>query len=160
MNDIMIKDFQNKIINAEKSDLLLINYEMLFVTLEDAIASADEDREDAFNRSMVQATRLLRELSDNLDFKFDIAKDLMAIYIYVSKQLIDASITFNKEPILSAKNVLKTLYKGWLEASTKELRNNKPMVANGQKVYAGLTYGKSSLNEMVYDGTHSRGFRA
>lgn len=159
MNDIMIKDFQNKIVNAGKSDLLLINYEMLFVTLDDAIISADEDREDAFNRSMVQANRLLRELSDNLDFKYDISKDLIAIYIYVSKQLIDASITFNKEPILGAKKVLNTLYKGWIEAGAKE-RNSKPMIMNGQKVYAGLTYGKSSLNEMVYDGTGSRGFRA
>lgn len=159
MNDSMIKDFQNKIVNAGKSDLLLINYEMLFVTLDEAIEAADEDKEDAFNRSMVQANRILRELSDNLDFKYDISKDLMAIYIYISKQIINASITFNKEPILGARNVLDTLYKGWLEASAKELVQ-KPMITNGQKVYAGLTYGKSALNEMVYDGIGSRGFKA
>lgn len=159
MNDTMIKDFQNKIVNAGKSDLLLINYEMLFITLDEAIQAAEQDKEDAFNRCMVQANRLLRELSDNLDFKYDISKDLMAIYIFVSKQLIDASITFNKEPIIGAKKVLNALYKGWQQASSQE-GNSKPIITNGQKVYAGLTYGKSSLNEMVYEATGSRGFRA
>lgn len=159
MNDAMIKDFQNKIVNAGKADLLLINYEMLFVVLEEAVQAADSSCKDEFNKSLVQANKLLRELSDNLDFRYDISKDLMALYIFVSKQLIDASITFNKEPILSAKRVLDNLYKGWVEASRKE-QSDKPIVKNGQKVYAGLTYGKGTLNEMIYDGTSSRGFRA
>ncbi|PKM49674.1 MAG: hypothetical protein CVV02_15105 [Firmicutes bacterium HGW-Firmicutes-7] len=159
MNDTMVKDFQNKIVNAGKADLLLINYEMLFVTLDEAIQAIDGEQEGAFNKAMSQANRLLRELSDNLDFNYDISKDLMAIYIFVSKQLIDASIIFSKDPIISAKNVLNTLYTGWLKASETEDKQ-KPMIANGQKVYAGLTYGKGSLNEMVYDSTSSRGFRA
>lgn len=159
MNDTMIKDFQNKIVNAGKADLLLINYEMLFVVLDGAIQAADCNNEDELSKSLVQANRLLRELSDNLDFSYDISKDLMAIYIFVSKQLIDASITFNKDPILSAKRVLNILYKGWLEAGNKE-KVKKPVVTNGQKVYAGLTYGKGTLNEMIYDGAGSRGFRA
>lgn len=159
MNDTMIKDFQNKIVNASQADLLLINYEMLFVTLDEGVAALDGDNEVEFNKTMTQANRLLRELSDNLDFKYDIAKELMAIYIFVSKQLIDASITLNKEPILSAKNVLNMLYKGWLEARVKE-GEKKPLVTNGQKVYAGLTYGKGTLNEMVYDGVGTRGFKA
>lgn len=159
MNDTMIKDFQNKIVNAGKADLLLINYEMLFITLDEAVQAADYNHEEEFNKSLGQANKLLRELSDNLDFRYDISKDLMALYIFVSKQLIDASITFNKEPILSAKRVLDTLYKGWLEAGKKE-QFKKPVVTNGQKVYAGLTYGRGTLNEMIYDGAGSRGFRA
>ena len=155
----MVRDFQNKIVNASQTDLLLINYEMLFVTLDEALAAIDVDHEVAFNKTMTQANRLLRELTDNLDFKYDIAKELMAIYIFVSKQLIDASITFNKEPILSAKNVLNMLYQGWLEARAKD-GEKKPLVSNGQKVYAGLTYGKGTLNEMVYDGVGTRGFKA
>lgn len=159
MNDTMVRDFQNKIVNASQADLLLINYEMLFVTIDEAIAAIDTDNVIDFNKTMGQANRLLRELTDNLDFKHDIAKELMAIYIFVSKQLIDAAIAFNKEPILSAKNVLNTLYTGWVEARAKD-GGQKPMVTNGQKVYAGLTYGKGTLNEMVYDGVGSRGFKA
>lgn len=159
MNDTMVRDFQNKIVNASQADLLLINYEMLFVTIDEAIAAIDTDNQTDFNRIMAQANRLLRELTDNLDFRYDIAKELMSIYIFVSKQFIDASIAFNKEPIISAKNVLNTLYTGWVEARTKEVEL-KPIVKNGQKVYAGLTYGKGTLNEMVYDGTGTRGFKA
>lgn len=159
MNDTMIKDFQNKIINAGQFDLLLINYEMLFATIDEAIYAIESDEKETFNKAMARSNRLLRELSDNLDFKYNIAKELMAIYIFVSKQLIDATISFKKEPLISAKELLNILYTGWQEASTKEI-NKKPIVANGQKVYAGLTYGKGTLNETVYDGMSSRGFKA
>lgn len=159
MKETMVKDFQNKIINANQLDLLLINYEMLFVTIDEAINAIEADEKETFNKAMGSSNRLLRELSDNLDFNYNIAKELMAIYIFISKQLIDASISYKTEPLISAKELLNILYTGWMEASAKET-DKKPMISNGQKVYAGLTYGKGTLNETVYQGMNTRGFKA
>ena len=159
MNNTMIKDFQNKIINAGQGELLLINYQMLFVTLDEALEAIELSARNEFNKYMLQANRLLRELSGNLDFTYDVSKDLMSIYIYVNKQLVDAAASFTKEPILDAKNLLEILYRGWEKASESD-HNTKPMVQNAQKLYAGLTYGKGSLNEVVYGDNQSRGFKA
>lgn len=158
MNSTMVKDFQNRIVNASKGDLLIINYEMLFVTVDEAIHAVNEDDESTFNKAMIQAHRLLRELSDNLDFRYGISKDLMSIYIYVNRQFIDASIKYDKEPLKNAKEVLSTLHKAWQQID--KANDSQPIVANGQHVYAGLTYGKGTLNETVYDNTNSRGFKA
>lgn len=159
MDSTMVKDFQTKIVNADRGQLIIISYEMLIAQIEDAIMQIEKEKETEFSRSMVKAHRILRELSSNLDFKYDIAKDLMSIYIYINKKFIDASIKCNKEPLDEAKRILAILLNGWKEAD-KQDSINKPLIENGQKVYAGLTYGKGTLNEMVYDGNTSRGFRA
>lgn len=159
MDSTMVKDFQAKIVNADKGQLIIISYEMLIAEIEDAIVQIENGKEAEFSRVMVRAHKILRELSSNLDFQYDISKDLMSMYIYINKKFIDASIKCEKESLNEAKRILTILLNGWKEAETKE-SINEPLIENGQKVYAGLTYGKGTLNEMVYDGSTSRGFRA
>lgn len=156
----MVKEFQNRIVQAGQIDLLLINYEMLIYTINEAMEVVDSDDEVVFKKLMTRAQKLTRELSDNLDFRYDISRDLMALYVYVNKQLINASVTKKKEPLENALSILNTLLKGWEEVSKSTEVNNKPMVGNAQKVYAGLTYGKGALNETVYQPNQSRGLMA
>ncbi|MDA3845624.1 MAG: flagellar protein FliS [Vallitaleaceae bacterium] len=158
MNNTIVKDFQNKIVNAGQDDLLMITYDMLFASIEEAMEAIDNEQEAQFNKSMVRAHRLLRELSDNLNFVFDISRDLMSIYIYINKELIDASIHLDSEPLVRSLDVLRVLYNGFDQV--KEVDDKKPLIGNSQKVYAGLTYGKGSLNETVYNQNASRGFKA
>jgi flagellar protein FliS len=40
-----------------------------------------------------------------------------------------------------------------------DVEDEGPVIGNGQKVYAGLTYGKSNLNESV-DSEPNRGYKA
>lgn len=158
MNNTVMKDFQNKIVNAGKGDLLMITYDLLFVSLQDAIEAIDNNEDGQFNQSMIRAHRLLRELSDNLDFKYEISRDLMSIYIYINKELIDASLHLDKEPLERSVSVLKLLSDGFEQAGESD--DKRPLVGNGQKLYAGLTYGKGTLNETVYGENSSRGFKA
>ncbi len=163
MNDSMVKDFQNRIVNASRAELLLINYEMLFATLDQAIEGIDEGNSTLFNKAMTKSSRLLRELSDNLDFQYEISKELMALYIFVNKQFIDATLSMDKEPLISGRRLLDNIYKGWVEAKQQDDKSSKDkstVIANGQKVYAGLTYGKGNLNEVVYGNEQQRGFKA
>lgn len=158
MNSTIVKDFQNKIVNAGKGDLLMITYDMLFVSLEEAAEAIENNEEAVFNQSMVRSHRLLRELSDNLDFKYEISRDLMSIYIYINKELIEASLHLDKEPIERSLAVLRLLYDGFDQVEAEA--DKKPIIGNSQKVYAGLTYGKGMLNETVYNQSVSRGFKA
>ncbi len=158
MDSQMIKDFQNRIAQASQEDLLLINYEMLLTAVKEGSIAIEAGDKDQGQKALAQAGRLLRELSDTLDFRYDISKELLAIYIYVSKQLIKAAMHMDSSTLKEAENILNSLYRGWQEACRKQ-GSGKPMVANAQKVYAGLTYGKGTLNESV-DIDRARGFKA
>ncbi|PKM56979.1 MAG: hypothetical protein CVU98_08490, partial [Firmicutes bacterium HGW-Firmicutes-3] len=129
MNAQLAKEFQTRIVNASQNDLVVINYEMLITEMDEAIEKFDQDDEKGFTNSMNRATRLLRELSDNLDFQYDISRDLMSLYIFVNKRFIEASIKNSVKPLESAKDVLNMLLLGWQQAA-KEEQKTAPLIQN------------------------------
>lgn len=74
MNKELVKDFQTRIVNAGRGELLIINYEMLLAQIDDAIDAIRSEEHQEFGKSMINAHKLLRELSSGLDFQYDIAK--------------------------------------------------------------------------------------
>lgn len=158
MKTELVQEFQARIVTASQNNLVVINYEMLMAELKEAIEIFNTADMASFNHSMLRATKLLNELSFNLDFSFDISKDLMSLYIFVNKKLIEASQKLSIQPLFTAQDVLSTLLVGWREANKTEMQT-EPLIQNGQQLYAGLTYGKESLNESVYVD-QSRGFKA
>lgn len=158
MKKALIKDFQQRIVSAGKGDLVIINYEMLMAELDEALELHDMADKVNFDATMNRATKLLNELSMNLDFQYDISRDLMSLYIFISKQLIEATFHHTKEPIEVAQKLLATLLVGWQEANS-QVTQDSPVIENSQQLYAGLTYGKGTLNETVYNDK-SRGFKA
>lgn len=155
MNKERIKDFQNRIVNAGRGELLIINYEMLLAQLDEIGATLEQDRQ-LLDKEINTAQKILRELIDALDFQYPLAKELMAIYIYVNKKLIDVSIKRQPADVTEIYKVIKLLLEGWEKTDYK---NDKPVMENGQKVFAGLTYGKKSLNETSISSSN-RGLKA
>lgn len=157
MNNELVKDFQTRIVNAGRGELLIINYEMLLAEIEGAVEALNQKNEPEFEKAMIQSHKLLRELSSSLDFKYPISKELMSIYIYLNKKFVDASMKHESSALEESVRIINILLSGWKLVEVEA--DEAPVIANGQKVYAGLTYGRNSLNESV-DHANSRGFRA
>jgi len=156
MNKALVKDFQTRIVNAGRGELLIINYEMLLAQLDEVIEAIELDNDVAYGKAMENAFKLLRELSGNLDYSYEISKELISIYIYINKKFIDTSLSKKVSDIEEAKKLLAILLEGW---KLTEFKEEEPIITNGQKVYAGLTYGKNDLNVIV-DHANERGFKA
>ncbi|WZL81736.1 flagellar protein FliS [Vallitaleaceae bacterium 9-2] len=156
MNKELVNEYQTRIVNASRKELLVINYEMLLSELEEALEGLDSDNNLRFEKAMHMAQKLLRELSEGLNFEYAISKELLSLYIYVNKLFLDAQVHDLKEPLEEAVTIIRILLDGWKQVESDE---QEPVIANGQKVYAGLTYGKAALNESV-DSKPNRGYKA
>jgi flagellar protein FliS len=72
------------------------------------------------------------------------------------KNLLAKAIYQNRlDGICEAEKILKNLYVGFTEAAKSD--TSAPLMQNVQKVYAGMTYGRSSLNENLMND-NNRGF--
>ncbi len=151
-----MKEYQVRIVNASRKELLVINYELLRIEIEEAIASLEKNDPQHVEKSIGMAQKFLRELSDSLNFEYSISKELMSLYIYMNKLLVEAQSYGRKEALEEVKGLLNMLLDGWEQM---EEIDEEPVIVNGQKVYAGLTYGKNNLNESV-DTAPNRGFKA
>lgn len=88
-----------------------------------------------------------------LNYQYTISYQLMSLYKFINKTIIEARLRQQTEHLTECIDVIEKIKKGY-EGIVKE-DTSGPLMENVQKLYAGLTYGKHSLNEIsvnVNDG--------
>lgn len=142
----------SNIANASKVELLCITYEMLLEQIK--ALSLSENKQE--RKPYIDKTKeILKMLVGNLDFEYELSKELFNIYVYVQGLLIKGR---TKEEYEEAYKLIEKLYVAYKEIAEKE-EDSKPVMQNAETIYAGFTYGKNDLNEMRLENP-TRGYRA
>lgn len=159
MNKEAIQGFNARITQASRSELVVILYEIILTEIEEARNALKEDNLQGFNRSLKQAQKGINELIATLDYQHSISYDLLSLYLYTNKMLISSMLKKDSSALDSAIMILEKLLVGFQGVSKED--KSGPVMRNTQQVYAGLTYGKGTLNETYLDPSNgNRGFIA
>lgn len=142
----------SSIANASEVELLCKTYEILMEDIKESIGKDYLERV----KYIEHAKKVLKVLSGNLDFKYELANDLFDIYIYIQNLLINSFKIDSK--LEEAYKLIDTIYQGYLQNEKNE-KIKKPSIANAQSVYAGMTYGKGQLSEFTLED-NNRGYKA
>lgn len=154
-----IQSFAARITQASRSELVVIMYEMILAKIEEAEKSYSEKDLKNYDSELKGAQRYVSELMTALDYHYKISYDLLSLYLYTNKHIITAIIKQNPQTLHIAKEVMNKLLTGFEGVSKAD--KSGPMMRNTQQLYAGLTYGKGSLNETFIDPSNkNRGFIA
>ncbi len=152
------QEFTLKISQANKTQMITIHYEMVITYLTDAVVLFEKDNKDEARMSLVHAQDCIDELIHSLDIKYELAQNLIKIYLFSKKELIASGATADISRINRVIKNFDKLHEAYLEL--EKLDTSMPIMGNTQKVYAGLTYGKHALNEDVSATSMNRGFKA
>ena len=150
------REFTLRITNANRTELIVILYEMCFEYLEDAAKACEARDVDGVKDAVRKGQKTIRQLEYDLDFKYELSLHLMSLYAFAEKELVRCIIDLRAEHARDVRKILTPLYEGFLEIAKKD--DSAPLMGNTETVYAGMTYGRRTLNEAV--GTSSRGFFA
>lgn len=151
------KEYTFRVANANKTELIVILYEMLLDFTHDASeAKAGEDF-PAFREAVRKARGCVKELISSLNFDYELSGRLFSLYRYVDFRLSLAVVKNSAEPLLDIPPVIEKLHEAYSEISRQD--TSSPVMENAQTVYAGLTYGRDQLNESLTDQGINRGFR-
>lgn len=148
----------SQVANATQGQLLRITYDLLLESLDSVKKHAKDQSEKEFGAALARSRQILQELIDTLDFKQEIAQDLLKIYVYINGLLIKSLMKYDDALIEESKDLINELLEGWDGVIKKDQKAIKVM-NNAQQVYAGLTYGEKDLNESILDDKN-RGFKA
>ena len=142
----------SSVVNASKGELLCITYELILEEIELGKKSLDgEERK----KHIKKAIEIIQMLVGDLNFEYELSKELFRIYVYVQGLLVNAK---RNEQLEEAYKLLYKLYGGFKKVSEQE-EGKKPCMENTEAIYAGFTYGRSQINEMSL-GSENRGFKA
>lgn len=157
MTDEQKKGFTLRISEANKSELVVITFDMLLVYLEDAMAELKEGKEAEFKRSISKAKGCFDELINGLDSKYEIAQDLFSLYSFCIKELVQAELKKDEEKLEGVRSIIIPIKESFEEVAKTD--TSESLMSNTQSVVAGYTYGKNDVNATT-TGSNNRGFLA
>lgn len=150
------QEFTLKITQANKTQMIVILYEMLLIYLEEARCAHAKDDMEEFRKSIKRTKACLHELMASLHFEYELSRNLLALYGYADRELTKADVRKSTKELDHVECVIVKLHAAYEEISTQD--TSAPVMSNTQTVYAGLTYGRNSLAENLADQGSNRGF--
>lgn len=151
------QQFTLRISQANKSQLVVILYEMFLAYIEETKDAHEKDDRNGFRDGIRKARGCLNELMASLHFEYEPAMNLLQLYLYANRELARADIRNSVEELEHVEGIIKKLHEAYEKISDQD--SSGPMMSNTQTVYAGLTYGKNTLTESLADQGSERGFR-
>lgn len=158
MTDEKKQDFTRRISVANPTDMVVVIYDIALAYANDARCAIIENRNDDVVSVAVSGLRKsINELIASLNYKYSPSQEMLQLYRYCLRRL---TAVINKRDIAALDSIDSILSK--LRDAYSQIASTNTtgaIMQNSESVYAGLTYGRNSLNEDIV-GTTNRGFLA
>lgn len=152
----LIKNYTLRISTANRTQIIVIVYELADVYLEEALKNIQDKDMTSYVDNCHHAMKCISHLMNALDDNYDLSDTLLSLYVYMNKEISMAAARYDEKRLMKVKEQIKSLSEAFSEVAKADA--SSPIMGNAQSVYAGLTYGKDSLNESIYDEGARRGY--
>ena len=154
-----LQEFTRRVTQASRTELIVIMYDVILADTAAAREALNQGDTGSYERELKHAGRFVHELMGALDYQYPIAHELLSLYSFLNKTIIRACNIHKAEILDAADDMVSKLRETFAQVSAQD--TSGPVMHNTQQVYAGLTYGKNSLNESYLDPSGAkRGFMA
>lgn len=155
MENSLKQEFTRRLSQCNNGEMIVIMYDIVFAYMEEAKEAHRSNSYEEYKSAVKKAQGSIDTLIGALNLKYDIAKDLHKLYIYAKTCLAKAIYQNRLDGLEEAEKILKRLYTSFCEVAKTD--TSGPLMRNTQQVYAGMTYGRTNLNESCIEDNH-RGF--
>ena len=149
------QEYTLRISQANKTQLITILYEMVLLYIDEAEDALNVDNKVEYKSAVRKIRGCMDELTASLNLNYELAQNLLQLYLYVNRELVKASSHYEKENLEHVRLVVEKLHKAYEQIQDQD--TSGPVMGNTQAVYAGLTYGRNNLTENIADSAN-RGF--
>ena len=150
-----IQGFTAKISQCNRTELVVISYDIMKVYIRDAKKALAAEDTQLFIWNIKKAKSMLEELMNALDFNYpQVTNNLMSLYLFIQSRFNKCIFKKKDVNLDVVVRIVDKLQAGFAEVAKEDTTG--PVMENTSAVYAGITYGKGTLNEMYEEKS---GFR-
>ena len=157
MSNVKKQEYTLKITQANKTQLIVILYEMALTYMDEAKEAYEKNDRKEFRKAISRTRGCINELMASLRFEYELAIRILELYMFVNKELARSEVRMRFEHVDNARKIITELLTAYRGLSQKD--DSLPVMENAQIVYSGLTYDRKSLLDSLSHSTN-RGFRA
>lgn len=158
MNKEKIEHYSFKVTQANKTQLVVLVYDIILDDLSTAKEAFASGNVEEFVKNVKHGQQFIMELMRTVDCQYQIGLDLMTLYLYVNKKMIQAIIQRRPDALEGLDDIIIKIRTSFDTISRTDYSG--PVMQNTEQVYVGLTYHKSNLSEAYLDAGNQlkRGF--
>lgn len=153
-----IQDFTLRITHANKTEMIVVLYDIILTYIDEAQTNLLKDDIKAFRESVKNLKNAFRELMDSVDTSIDLGLNLLKLYVFCQGQVTKALTNLDTKHLDNVKNVIAGLKESYEQIAP--LDKSASIMENTEKVYSGLTYNPYGRSESMVDTASNRGFLA
>ncbi len=153
-----IQDFTIRVTTANKTEMIVILYDIAITYLQDAIDALSEGNNSEYRKELGRARNTLRELQNSVDTSIDLGMTLLKIYVYANKELTKAYMDYDEARIFHVMAMFIGLRDAYMEAG--KVDKSGPVMDNVETICSGYTYNRYLMKETVSTGEYNRGLLA
>ena len=157
MTDEKKQEYTRRISQANSTEMVIVIYDIAITYIDEALTGIEKGDDACLKKSVVNIRKSLNELIGSLNYDYSPAGELLQLYIYCSRRLVAVQSRKDTQALTEIRSVLSRLREAY--AQIAPVNTTGPVMSNSESVYAGLTYGRGTLNEDVVS-TPNRGFLA
>ena len=156
MTKEMKQIFTRRITQANRTQLVVVLYDMILTCLKDAAAAQEIGCAQEFKKDMQCARNCISELRVSLDFNYDLSRNLFAIYAFADRELARDMYGIDAQQLAQITGMFQKLRDAYYTVSKED--HSQPLMENAQDVYAGFTYNRTDVNESLSQYGAARGY--
>ncbi len=156
MTNSVKQEFAARIVAANPSRLVEIIYEIMIIYIQESIDCHETGTRMEFSVQIKKARACLLELEHSIQKEHPLAENFIQLYEYCHEKLTQADARYEVAPLKEVERVITRFRETYEEIAKKD--QSDPVMDNAQSIYAGLTYGKNTLNENLSGEGDNRGF--
>lgn len=153
-----IQDFTRRITHANKTEMIVILYDIILTYTNDAKENLEKEDIVAFRKSISYLRSSFRELIDSVNTSVDLGLNLLQLYIFCQSEITRAVTRSQAGHLDNVINVISGLRESYNEIAP--LDKSGPIMDNTEKVYSGLTYNPYGRSENMVETSSNRGILA
>ncbi|MDE7430469.1 MAG: flagellar protein FliS [Lachnospiraceae bacterium] len=146
MTKEQINEFSMRISQSNKTEIVVITYEIIINYLDSAKKSFNNSIDD-FVFNVKKARQFLNQLSTALDFRYELSIELMNLYMYANECLIKSEMKRQDIHLSTVRDMMCSLKSAFEKISRQDVSG--PAMQGGEKVYEGLTYGRNGKGTVI-----------
>ncbi len=157
MEKEILNAYAARVAQANRSELVVITFEAFLDSVAEGRKALEEGQIEECRREIGRARGFLTELMGSLDFSYEISYYLRRLYVYAYRELCQGVALRDGGRFANAENIIDKLLPAFREVAAQD--DSEAVMQNAEPIYAGLTYGRTSLNENIGVNVN-RGFQA
>ena len=105
----------NKIMSASAPELTLMLYDGSIKFLNVAEFAIEKGDLQKAHDNLIKTERIIEYLRNTLDMKYPVAKDFENMYSYISRRLVEANMTKDKDIVVELNGHMHSIRDNWVE---------------------------------------------